>query len=170
MLKFIDSVSEWGGRLAAWLFFLIGVIIVYEVIARYLFLAPTIWSEEMSRFLQIWATYLAAAEVLRRRQLIAIDVVVTRLGPLARTSCEVLALLVIIAFSLVAVVFGLEVVVDSLKVGRATATMLSVPFWLSEVAIPLGFGLLCLQALAELVRTVTGVATVAPTHHHSASK
>jgi C4-dicarboxylate transporter, DctM subunit len=126
MLKLIDTLSDWCGRLAAWLFFLIGIIIVFEVIARYVFLAPTIWSEEMSRFLQIWATYLAAAHVLRNRQLIAIDLVVRSLSPLLRTCCEALALLVIIAFSLVAVVYGTEIVVDSLRVGRSTATIATV--------------------------------------------
>jgi C4-dicarboxylate transporter, DctQ subunit len=170
MLKLIDTLSDWCGRLAAWLFFLIGIIIVFEVIARYVFLAPTIWSEEMSRFLQIWATYLAAAHVLRNRQLIAIDLVVRSLSPLLRTCCEALALLVIIAFSLVAVVYGTEIVVDSLRVGRSTATMLSVPFWMSEIAIPIGFGLLLLQALAELFRTVTGTATLSGSHHLPESK
>ncbi len=170
MLTAIDRVSEWGGRLAAWLFFLIGVIIVYEVVARYLFVAPTIWSEEISRFLQIWATYLAAAQVLKRRQLIAIDVLVTRLGRPARIGCELFALLVIIVFCLVAVVYGTEVVVDSLRVGRSTATMLSVPFWLSEIAIPIGFGLLLLQALAEVVRTLSGAPLATPAHHHPDTK
>lgn len=156
MLLFVDRISIFFGRVSAWLFFIIGGIIVFEVVARYVFLAPTVWGEEMSRFLQIWATYLAAAYVLHNRQLIAIDVVVQKMPSILRIICECCALLVICIFSLVACYYGLETVIDSIKIGRATSTMLAVPKWMTELAIPIGFGLMLLQAIAELIRTVTG--------------
>ncbi len=165
MLRTIDTISDWSGRLAAWLFFLIGPIIVYEVVARYVFLSPTIWSEELSRFLQIWGTYLAAAYVLRKRQLIAIDIVVRYSGPLLRKVLESAALLVIIVFCLVAVYFGMKIAIDSIMIGRASSSMLAVPLWMTEVAIPLGFTLLLLQALAELYRTITDTAAPSSSPH-----
>jgi TRAP-type C4-dicarboxylate transport system permease small subunit len=155
MFTFIDRISDLFGRIAAWLFFLIGGIIVFEVIARYVFLAPTIWGEEMSRFLQIWATYLAAAYVLKNRQLIAIDVVVDKMPELFRIICESCALLVIAIFSLVAFVYGFEIAFESIRIGRATSTMLAVPKWMTEISIPIGFGLMLLQTAVELVRTIT---------------
>jgi TRAP-type mannitol/chloroaromatic compound transport system permease small subunit len=42
MSRVIDAISDLFGLLAGWLFFAIGVIICYEVIARYVFTAPTI--------------------------------------------------------------------------------------------------------------------------------
>jgi len=165
MLTLIDKISRFCGHLAAWLFFIIGGIIVFEVVARYVFLAPTIWGEEMSRFLQIWATYLAAAYVLKNRQLIAIDVVITKMPPFARTLCESSALIVIAIFSLVAFIYGLEITLESIRIGRATSTMLAVPKWMTEIAIPIGFGLMFLQALAELIRTATGTRDLGTQSH-----
>lgn len=165
MLKIIDTISDLCGRLSAWLFFIIGVIIVIEVVARYVFLAPTVWGEEMSRFLQIWATYLAAAYVLHNRQLIAIDVAVERMPPRIRMGCESIALLVIGVFSLVAFYYGLETVIDSIRVGRATSTMLAVPRWMTELAIPVGFGLMLLQVIVEFVRIITGSARFTSSSH-----
>lgn len=165
MTIFIDNLSDWCGRLAAWLFFIIGGIIVFEVVARYAFLSPTIWGEEMSRFLQIWATYLAAAHVLRKRKLIAIDVMVSKMNPLFQKICESCALLVIIVFCIVAVIYGIDIVIDSVRVGRATSTMLAVPSWMSELAIPVGFGLILVQALTELHRTVTGCGDTPSSSH-----
>ncbi len=124
--------------------------ISYEVVARYVFLAPTIWAEEMSRFFQIWATYLAAAYVLRHRDLITIDVLLQRLRPRARHVAALCALTVVAIFSLVAVYYGMQSMLESIRIGRASSTMLTVPLWMTEVAIPLGFGALLLQALAEL--------------------
>lgn len=152
MLKLIDRVNEAFGWVAAAAFVAVGAMITYEVVMRYVFLAPTIWAEEMSRFLQIWATYIAAATVLRHRQLIAITVVVERLGPRLRKVAEAFALVWILLFCIVAVYYGLDIMLESIRLGRATSTMLSVPQWMTELAIPLGFTLLALQALAELIR------------------
>ncbi len=152
MFAFVDRLSELFGRVAAWLFFVIGGMIVFEVVARYVFLSPTIWAEELSRFAQIWATYLAAAYVLKNRHLIRIDIAARKLGPRFRIVSELLTLGVIIAFCAVAIVYGTEIMVDSIVQGRATPTMLSVPMWLTEIAIPLGAALLMIQAIAEAIR------------------
>ncbi len=66
MSKVVDAISDLFGLLAGWLFFAIGVIICYEVIARYMFSAPIIWAEETSRFLQIWAVFVSAMRGWRR--------------------------------------------------------------------------------------------------------
>jgi len=161
----IDRISDFFGHLAAWLFFLIGGIIVFEVVARYVFLAPTIWGEEMSRFLQVWATYLAAACVLKNRQLIAIDAVTSKMPDVLRIVCETCALLIIALFSLVALIYGIEIAMESIKVGRATSTMLAVPKWMTEISIPIGFGLMLLQTFVELVRTVTSSGDSQPSAH-----
>lgn len=150
MLKAIHFLSTVCARLSAWLFFAIGCIILYEVIARYVFVKPTIWVEEISRFLQIWATYLAAAFVLKNRHLIAIRVIQDRMpGWLQRVS-EIFSLAVIGIFSAVAVWHGTTTVMESIRIGRASSTMLSVPLWFTEIAIPIGFSLLLLQVLAQL--------------------
>jgi len=156
MLDLIDRISNACGRLAAWLFFAIGVMITYEVVARYLFNAPTIWAEEMSRFFQLWAVYIAAAYVLRHRQLIRITLLIDRLGPTGRRLAEAFTLIWIIAFCVVVIWKGSVIVIDSVAIGRATSTMLGVPKWMTESAVPIGFTLLLLQTLAELVRLARG--------------
>lgn len=158
MFQHIDRVSSLCARLSAWLFFIIGGIIVFEVVARYVFLSPTIWGEEMSRFLQIWATYLAAAFVLQQRKLIAIDVLINKTPPLVQKILEASALLFMMLFCAVACIWGSLIVIDSIMVGRATSTMLAVPSWMTEIAIPIGFGLMFIQAVVELCRTLAGSA------------
>ncbi len=152
MTRLIDAVSDFFGHLAGWLFFAIGLMICYEVIARYVFVSPTIWAEEMSRFFQLWAVYLGAAYVLRHRHLIRITMLVDRLGPSGRRIAEAFTLLWITAFALIAIRWGIATTAESIEFDRRTSTMLAVPQWLTEIAIPLGCGLLCLQCLVELLR------------------
>jgi TRAP-type C4-dicarboxylate transport system permease small subunit len=154
MSRLIDRLSDLCGRLAAVLFVLIGVMITYEVVMRYAFFAPTTWAEEMSRFFQIWAVYIAAAFILRHRHLIVITVIVDRLPRGGRLAAELFALAWIAVFSAVALWYGVVTVTESIAVGRHTSTMLSVPQWMTEIAIPIGFGLLLLQCGLEAVRVL----------------
>jgi C4-dicarboxylate transporter, DctQ subunit len=152
MLVLIDRVSDACGRVAAWLFFAIGLLITAEVISRYVFNAPTPWTEDVSQALQIWATYLAAAFVLRNRDLIVIEFFITRMGPGRRRLADTISLVAILVFALFAVVYGCAIVAESVAQNRHASTMLGLPRWITEAAIPVGFALLTLQALVELVR------------------
>jgi TRAP-type C4-dicarboxylate transport system permease small subunit len=156
MIKRTDALSDLCGRFAAWVFVAIGAMITYEVVMRYLFNAPTIWAEELSRFAQIWATYLAAAYVLRHRQLIRINMLTRRLGPRGRRLAEAFSLVWIALFSAVAIWYGADIALESIRVGRASSTMLGVPRWMTEFAVPAGFALLLLQALVELLKLKAG--------------
>ena len=53
----LEKAIKYSGYTAAGLYVLIGFIVSFEVISRYIFNAPTIWVNEISRLLQIWATY-----------------------------------------------------------------------------------------------------------------
>lgn len=164
-LAALDSLARWAGRLAVVLLLLIGLFVVWEVASRYLFNAPTIWSEEISRLLMVWATYAAAAVVLQEGRLIAIDVLTRLLPPFWLRLQRLLALLAILGFSLVAVVWGSGIVAESLAVGRASSTMLRTPQWLFELPVPLGFALLAVQALAQMARLALGWEEPSPPEH-----
>lgn len=130
----------------------IAVMLSFEVAARYIFNAPTIWTQDVAVALQVWFTYLGMAYVLRQRQLIRITAVLVRLGPGARRLLEGFSLLIIAAFSIMAVIYGWDVVADSFRLGRRQPTMLQMPNWIAELPVVLGFALLAIQATADLIR------------------
>ena len=139
-------------RLSAWIFFVVGFMLLYEVVARYAFNAPTIWAEELSRLFQIWASWLAAAWLLKSRQLIAVGILRGRLPPALERLRAALVLLVIAAVAAGGLVWGLWIVAESIRFGRKTATMLDLPLWISEIAVPVGCALLLLQVVEEARR------------------
>ena len=47
----IDKFSKWIGNIVCWITFPLILAMTYEVFARKLFLAPTIWAYDISRFL-----------------------------------------------------------------------------------------------------------------------
>jgi TRAP-type C4-dicarboxylate transport system permease small subunit len=156
MFRLIDRLGDLLATLSAWMFFAIGGMILWEVILRYLFTSPTIWAEEMARFFQIWALYIAAASVLRSGSMIRIGLLIDRLGPGPRALAEIFSLAVIAVFSAVAFWYGGWIALDSMETGRMSGTMLNVPNWMTEIAIPAGFAVLFLQSLVQIARVLRG--------------
>ena len=162
MIKLIDGISEFTGKLAAWMFFAIGLFVTYEVVMRYVFTLPTIWVDEVSRIFQIWATFLAAAFVLKHRDMILIDVAFKDPTTLARRLVETFALLTVLLFCSVACWYGFELWLKATRLGHTTDTFLATPKWITHASIWVGFGLLFVQALAEIVRIWTQGVTASP--------
>jgi len=65
-LKVIDAISEWSGKLAAWMIIPMVGGVTYEVFARYGFDAPTMWAYDMTYMLYGSLFMLGAAYTLRK--------------------------------------------------------------------------------------------------------
>ncbi|GGE91300.1 TRAP transporter small permease [Stappia taiwanensis] len=152
MTRLVDRLSALAGTFAGWAYFVTALMLGYEVFMRYLFVAPTIWAEELSRLLLVWATFAGAALLLHRRQHITITLLTDRLSPRARQMQEIIALLFIAALGGVIVYLGGGIALHSFERARTTGSMLDLPAWWAEAALPLCFSLLAIQALIEAVR------------------
>ena len=73
-IHLIDAVGEWSGWIAQWLVVPLMVGLGYEVIARYLFNAPTIWAYDAAYMLYGSHFMLGAAYTLLRKGHIRTDV------------------------------------------------------------------------------------------------
>ena len=155
MWRLFDKFTDLTGSLAALMFFLVGLFVTWEVVMRYVLVAPTIWVDEVSRILQIWATFLAAAYVLRHRELIVIDALFKDKDSLARKVSETFSIFVIAVFSLVTAKYGFDHWLKATLAGHTTDSFLAPPKWRTHASVWVGFGLLALQCVVELRRLWT---------------
>lgn len=153
MLTRLTTALAW---IAAGLFVLSGVMLTYEVIARYFFVKPTIWAAELSQLCLIWGCLLAMAWALSAGRHIAVDAVVRHLPPGVRRVTDSFAMLCVAAFSALVVWKGWAIFWDSWERGRTTGSLLDLPAWVAELSVPVGFALLFVQALAETARAWRG--------------
>lgn len=152
VMSAVDWTADISARAGEILIVLIAAMMFYEVVARYVFSAPTGWTQDVAVTAQVWFTYMGMAYVLRHRELIRITAVLVKIGPIPRKVLEGFSLSVICAFCVIAIVYGTDTVLDSIRLGRRQPTMLEMPNWISEVPVIVGFFLLGLQGLAELIR------------------
>ena len=81
ILRGIDSISTWSGKVIAWIVIPNVLALVYEFVARYLLGSPTIWSYEVTYFLYGSHFLLGAAYTLFIKSHIRIDILYQHIRP-----------------------------------------------------------------------------------------
>lgn len=142
--------------IAACLMVAAGAMLTYEVMARYFFIRPTIWAAELSQLCLIWGCMIAMPQLMKARQHIAVNAVTSLLSAGARRVAEISALIGVLAFSAIVAVYGWDIFLDSFLRGRTTGSLLNMPIWIVELAVPVGFALLCVQIIVEIVHLLRG--------------
>ena len=95
ILRVIDSISEWVGKVARWFWVVVVLVMTYEVIMRYIFTAPTMWAYETSMMLGAITYALAFCYTHRHRAHVRVDVLYMRLSPRGRAIIDVIGALLL---------------------------------------------------------------------------
>ncbi len=155
-MAFMSRLNLIFAWLGAALFVATGFMLSWEVVARYFFVSPTIWAAELSQLCLIWGTLLAMPWALEKQRHIVVDAFVLLLPARTRTLIDGLVMLLTAAFCAMVVWKGGEIFWDSYIRGRGSGTMLGLPAWIAELAVPVGFVLLFVQSLIEAARSFGG--------------
>jgi C4-dicarboxylate transporter DctQ subunit len=130
---------------------ILGLILFYEVIMRYIFNAPTSWVQEVSIYLFMWTMFAGAAYTLEQGKHVHIDLLISHLSPAARRKLEMLTGALGLIFSIVVTYQGYEMVMAAFKYHKLSATPLRFPMWIPQMSLPVGFLLLSVQFAAGLI-------------------
>jgi C4-dicarboxylate transporter, DctQ subunit len=155
-MTIIDRISVKLGYVAAVLLFLTGVFLTWEVLARYLLNMPTKWASELSEFCLLWGVFLGLGRTIHFRENITIEVAYDRLSPPKQRFVDLLSLTFVLLFFIFVARYGFELAWDSVKRGTTTGTMVDIPSWWEEAAVPVGCTWAAIQTLVEIMRAATG--------------
>ena len=145
----IEKLTEVVGRFLGWALLVMGFLITYEVVMRYVFIMPTIWVGEVSQQIQIWVVVLGAAYVLKNRDMVTIEIFLSDHTSVWRRLAESFALLVLLVMTAPAIWYGFEIWLRATRLGHTTDTFLALPRWFTDASVWVGFLLFSLQAVAE---------------------
>ncbi len=150
----IDSINLWAGKLSSYVIGVVVLMMSYEVVSRYVFNAPTIWSGELCQYGLCFVTMLGGGYTLLVDKHIRVDIIFRGFNFKKRAWTELLTWWVVIAFLLVLIWKGGELTFDAYMGDEKSMTFMEIPMWYSLVMVPIGGVLLLLQAMARMARNV----------------
>lgn len=153
-MEFVDTLSEWTGKFFAWLIIVLAGGLVYEVVARYIFSAPTFWAYDMSYMLCGTLFMMGVSYTLHHHAHVRIDVFYAMLSPRGKSIVEIcLYLLVFFPLIVVFLVKGLEYTWFAWEIKEAAyRSAWRPPIYPFKAVLPIAAFLLLLQGVADFVR------------------
>jgi len=149
----IDGISEWTGKLVAWLILTMVVLVSYDVAMRYFFRSGSVGLQEMEWHLFSLIFLLGAAYTLKHDDHVRLDLVYksSYLTDVHRAWVNLIcSLLILIPFCLLIIVSSFPFVDQSFTYAETSPDPGGLPYrWILKFMIPFSFGLLVLQGLAE---------------------
>lgn len=138
-----------GGSLAVMV-----ILTTYQVITRYVFNAPSTWSEELVGYMFAWSTMFGATIISGERGHMNIPIVVDRFNPTMRKAFHIFAEVIAFLFSAAILVFG-GAQVSSLAMGQQTSSLgvaVGVFYWV----MPVCGVVMALYAVLNIIGIATG--------------
>src|SRR5262245_21336546 len=144
------------------------VIMIVQVFARYVLNASLIWAEELCRYILVWQSFLLIGIAYLQGELIILDVLSTRVSPMARLAIRVLVSIPVCYFLYLMVRHGL------VYAGRFSAQTIpaidfiwtslfgrpaALPIFWVYVSVPIGCAILLIHIVASLLVDAFGLLT-----------
>lgn len=158
----VDHLIEYLSRLFLVLSgaMIVGIVLcaTYGVIRRYAFNSPEPYSYELSIIFLLLCFVFAVADLEKTGRHIRVDIVSARLPEGAQA----------ILLNIVGPILGLfacsiltwkswDVAMFSLRIGEVSTSIWAVPLFPVKIAVPVGFGLLCLVLLTKIYRGIASL-------------
>lgn len=157
-VKVIDSISEWTGKVTAWLVLAMVLLISYDVAMRYLFHSGSVALQELEWHIFAIIFLFGAAYTLKHDGHVRVDILYRSrfLSNRHRAWVDLVGtLLFLIPFCLLVISGSLPFVGNSFAMSEGSPDPGGLPYrYLLKAAIPLAFGLLLLQGISLLITCV----------------
>ena len=166
----IDRVNERVGRAVSWLVLIMALVSAGNAISRKLFDLGSNAFLELQWTLFAAVFLLAAGYTLKHNEHVRIDVASGRLSPRARAVIDIFGtLFFLFPLCLLILYHGLPFFLDSYRSGEVSNNPGGLTLWPGKLLIPLGFALLLLQGVAEIIKRIAFLRGQAgePTPPHS---
>lgn len=148
ILNGIDKINKALTILVGVILAIMSIIIIYQVLSRFIFSLPLSWSEETARFLMAYATFFGAALALRSQSLIGVEAVSERLSFKARRMMKTAVYSISIIFFIILIIKGIEMMG---RVHLQVSPALQIPMSIPYAAIPIGSALLIMNSIAVII-------------------
>lgn len=156
--SFVDGFVDRQGRLCALLILPLSAVVIYEVIMRYIFNAPTIWGFEMTTFLYGLHFMLGLAYTELHGGHVKVDILTARIKKKTATVLAILTNVVIFVPVMGLLTFWTwAFAIKSTQMLEKNATSWAPPIWPIKLLMAFSFTLLFVQGLSRLFKDIASL-------------
>lgn len=148
-LKKLENINLWVGRLASYFIFIIVATMAYEVVARYIFRAPTLWINEMCGYLFGGIVFLAGGYAYVKDSHVRVDVIYNMWSLKTRLIADIFTSILIFGFCALYIAYGTQGALESIASSQTSGSMWNPPYWPMKLLVPVGFTLILLRAITN---------------------
>jgi TRAP-type C4-dicarboxylate transport system permease small subunit len=130
---------------------MMAILVIAQVVLRYVFNDPLTWSEEMARIDFIYLTFIGIGAAYGRRRHMSIDAIVILLPPRMKRMVEVSIVGLASAFLIAVIGIALRSIVELYNM-EVTTPALEYPMAFVYMIIPLGLSALIIQMWIDLYK------------------
>lgn len=153
--RVIDAVNGWFGTLATWLVLFACLISTGNAISRYAFSNSSNAWLEVQWYMFAAMVFFGAPYVLKVNEHVRVDVIYSALPKRGRIWIDIIgSILFLLPFCAVLLYFTWPWFVDSWSIGEGSSSAGGLVRWPVKLMLPLGFALLALQGLSELIKRI----------------
>lgn len=153
LFRLIDGLNEVVGRVVAWVAVIFAALIIYDVVLRYVFNAPTLWAFDLTKGLFGFYFILLGGYALRYQSHVRVDLVTSALRPSPRRIAEMAGyLLFFFPFAWVFTHQSYIFAMRSWTQGETTYGTIQMPIYPFKIAMAVAAVLLLLQGISEFLK------------------
>lgn len=152
--RLLDPILTWVGRSISWIWLLLLLTIVFNVVLRYVFGEGRIELEEIQWHLYSTGFLLGIGYTFQIDGHIRVDVVHERLSPRTQAWLELYGILLcVLPFVALVLIYSVPFVATSFELGEVSVSPGGLPYrWVIKSMLTIGFALLLLAALSRLTQ------------------
>lgn len=147
-VRFVDKINKILNIFLGVLLIIMLVVVFMQVFSRFILSLPLAWSEELSKYLMIYITFIAAAVAYRNQKLIAVEFIIENVNVTTR---KVLFWIINIISMVFFVILFYQGILMIEKVSTQSTFSLGINMSIPYSAIPVGSFLLFINGLALIV-------------------
>lgn len=150
----VTALNRWLFALAKWLVYAIVLLMLWEVLSRYMLHSPTSWAPELATLVFGPFFLLGGPYLLHLGGHVAVDVLSERATGRTATVLRIVGFVLAAAFGGILLWFSLPLAIQSWEYGETSYSAWNPVIWPAKAFLPLASALLLLQALAEIVLAI----------------
>ncbi|MGV3655369.1 MAG: TRAP transporter small permease subunit [Noviherbaspirillum sp.] len=153
--RLIDALNERIGRTISWALLVTVLICAGNALVRYVFHTSSNAWLEIQWYLFAAIFLLASGQTLRRNEHVRIDVLAGKLSKRTQAWIDALGfLLFLLPISLLMLYYAIPYALDSIESQEMSSNAGGLILWPAKILIPIGFFLLSLQGISELIKRI----------------